>query len=273
MHILEPKRPYIGIADFMNNQEVEHMLDVFRKYRVEGSLRRLQVGVRMSFETLYNHQADSTEAFPQKDTIGQIFYPVGCEGVPPELCQQMNEDLMFTLQYTDHQNFPDVVKNLTDALAYTGPFVDALQLDMIWPNPDKVKEVVKAFNKDIEVILQIGKDAMTDAQDDPVEVVDRLQFYQGVISHVLLDSEEVDMNANKLLPFVRAIRYVYPNLGLVIAGELAPETSYFARPFFAEFSGISIAARSRFKSGESTFDPFAWDRASQYLTEALCVSR
>jgi hypothetical protein len=272
MHIPKSQRPYIGITDFMTNLQVEHMLNVFRKHRAEGSLRRLHVGVMMSFKTLYGHETQWTNAFPAKEILGQIFYFVGN---PDSLrFKEMNEDLMHTLHYADYQERPDVVKNLTDALAYAGPFVDALQLDMIWPDPDKVKEAIKASGKDIEVILQIGENAMEDAKNDSTEIVERLYFYQDVITHVLLDKsmgKGLGMNAKELLPFARAIRKAYPNLGLVIAGGLGPETMHLAQSIVAEFPDVSIDAQGQLRPSKSALDPIDWDIASQYLIEALSI--
>lgn len=256
----------------MTNQEVEHMLNVFRKHRTEGSQRRLHIGVMMSFKTLYGYETKYTNAFPPKETLGQIFCPVG--NPKSSIYLEINKDLMHTLHYADYQKYPNIVKNLTDALAYAGPFVDALQLDMIWPDPHKVKEAIEVSGKQIEVILQIGKNAIEDADNDPQEIVERLHFYQDCITYVLLDKsmgQGLGMNARELLPFARAIRKAYPNFGLVVAGGLGPETMHLVQPLIEEFPDISIDAQGRLRPSGSALDPIDWNMASQYLAEALSM--
>ena len=58
------------------------------------------------------------------------------------------------------------------------------------------------------MILQVGKEAIEQSNNDPQEVVRRLLAYQGTIQHVLLDKsmgKGLGMDAEALIPFVRAI--------------------------------------------------------------------
>jgi hypothetical protein len=283
MYIPKSQRPYIGITDFMTNQQVEQIYNVFKTHRESESKRRLHVGVMMSFKTLYGHETKWTKAFPPKEKIKHIFNPISIESQEHistreymDLWNYTNiwNDIMFTLHYADYEKCPDIVQNLTDALMCTGPYVNALQLDMIWPDPHLVQQAIKDSGKNIEVILQIGKNAMEDADNDPQEIVERLYFYQEFLTHVLLDKSmdrELSMNAHELLPYARAIKKAYPNLGLAVAGGLGPNTVHLVEPLVAEFPDISIDAQGRLRPSGDALDPIDWDMASLYVVEALAM--
>lgn len=154
MYIPKNERPYIGITDFTTPEQVERMLKVFRDNRPVGSKRRLHVGVMMSYKTLNDIDTKWAKAFPSKEVVRNIFHP-------PEEIDTINRpndmnDWMFTLHYADYDNPNNLFQDLLKALGYAGSFVDALQLDMPWPDPAAVANAVDGSRNDsLEVILQV----------------------------------------------------------------------------------------------------------------------
>ena len=249
--------PYIGITDFTSFEQVTEMLKVFRNHKPTNSRHVLHVGVMMSYKTLNGIETKWAKAFPRKETIADIFRP--------------NENgVYYCLHYADY-NHDTKFTDLVCGLEYAGPFVNAIQLDMTWPEPGIIANGVHASRKQIEVILQVGKNAIEVAGNDPAEVARRLEDYDGVIHRVLLDKsmgKGLGMDANGLIPFARAVREKFPTLGIVAAGGLGPETIQLVAPLVAAFPDLSIDAQARLRPSGNALDPIDWSMARNYLVKA-----
>ncbi|MEI6528473.1 MAG: hypothetical protein WCO10_02255 [bacterium] len=252
--------PYVGITDFMNFEQVEKMLAVFKAHLQPRSKRKLHVGVMMSYKTLHGLETKWSKAFPPKEAIAGIFG---------------SDDVYNCLHYADYGRTSGYL-DLAKAISFGGIGIHALQLDMIWPEPGDISGGVHTSRKQIEVILQIGKKAIEEADNDPEEVVCRLEEYAGVIDRVLLDrsmGQGIGMDADFLLPFIRTIKRVLPYLGLGVAGGLGPGTMGLVEPLVKEFPDVSIDAQGRLRSSGSALDPVDWEIAEKYLVEALKLLR
>ncbi len=114
--------PYIGITDFINYEQVKRMLAVFKANSTPKQNRRLHIGVMMSYKTLHNIDSKWTEVFPQKEIIREIF---------------CSSETMNCLHYADYRGI-DVSQSLLQAINFGGTGINALQLDMIWPDPSHI---------------------------------------------------------------------------------------------------------------------------------------
>jgi len=236
--------------------QVQNMLAVFSSNIKEGQNRRLHVGVMMSYKTLHGHDTRWTKAFPSKESIADIFG---------------SSETMNCLHYADYVGI-DVPQSLAHAISYGGTGINALQLDMIWPNPEHIVSAVSTSGKQFEVILQVGKEAIEQASDNPQEVVARIRDYEGVVQHILLDKSMgrgLGMDAEGLIPFARAIKEAFPCHGVVAAGGLGPISIGLVEPLADEFPDISIDAQGKLRPSGSALDPIDWNMAEIYLIEAL----
>lgn len=248
--------PYIGITDFTNFEQVQEMSRVFSTHCPQESNRILHVGVMMSYKTLHNVPSKWQNAFPPKDRIASIF---------------SSDEAYNCLHYADYDNNPDLWKSLATAISYGGIGIHALQLDMIWPDPSEIANGVHTSRKQIEVILQIGKNALEEVDNNPQRVVERLGNYEGVIHRVLLDKsmgKGLGMDADGLIPFARVIRESFPTLGIGAAGGLGPETIRLVEPLVAVFPDLSIDAQGRLRPSGNALDPIDWNMARDYLVKA-----
>lgn len=252
-------RPYIGITDFTNYKQVLAMSSIFGTHRSPGSSRVLHVGVLMSYKTLRGITSEWQHVFPPKERIASIF---------------SSERVYNCIHFVDYENGPDLWKNMAAAYSYGGAGIHALQLDMVWPSPAEIAHGIRAIGDDIEIILQIGQDALDGERNDPARVVARLAHYEGVIQRVLLDRSMGRghcMEAKRLLPFVRAIRSNFPTLGIGVAGGLGPDTIHLVKPLVDEFPDLSIDAQGRLRPSGDALDPIDWTMAGNYLIQALNV--
>ena len=249
--------PYIGITDFMNKGQVRQMFEVFKKHLPKGSKRKLHVGVMMSHKTLNDIPSSWQKVFPPKETISDIFF---------------SDEAYNCLHYADYDGQPDFAANLSKAIEFGGTGIHAVQLDMTWPEPAEIMDGVYRSRKKVEVILQIGKKALEEVSDDPSELVERLEDYRSVIDRVLLDmsmGHGLGMDADELLPFARAVKESFPDIGLVAAGGLGPETMHLVEPLVEEFPDLSIDAQGKLRPSGSNRDPIDWKMAEKYLMRAI----
>ncbi len=249
---------YIGITDFMRREEVERMRAVFSRHP-KGRAFSLHIGVMMSYNTLHGLPSKWTNAFPPKETIADIF---GCT------------ETMNCLHFADREKRKPgvVVDSLGEALTWGGRGINALQLDMIWPAPVALRRVLEIFGQPLEVILQVGTEALAEVSNHPIPFIKRLGTYEGLITHVLLDKSGgrgVGMDAVGLLPFAHAVRTHFPHLGIVAAGGLGPTTMHLVAPLAQAIPSISIDAQGRLRPSGNTLNPIDWDLAEQYLIAAL----
>ena len=249
--------PYIGITDFMTREQTLEMLDFYQKLTNGKIPHKLMIGVMMSYKTLHKQETKWTNAFPRSADVMTIF---------------ADHPLAFnTLHYADYTN-TDVFNSLAQAIFYGGVLIDALQLDMVWPEPSDVFNAVHASRKSIAVILQVGKNALAEAKDSPEEVIERLKDYLDVIDGVLLDKsmgKGKTMDTNVLLPFVEAIYEKLPQLRVAVAGGLGPFTMPVAEPIISRYNNVSIDAQGRLRPSGNALDPIDWDLARKYLNEAV----
>ena len=251
--------PYIGITDFTDFEQVERMLQTFHAHLAPNSKRILHVGVMMSYRTLNDIETKWAKAFPSKEKISDIFRPID------------GETHYYCLHYADYSGMT-TFNDLSRAIGYAGPYIDAIQLDMPWPEPGLIANAVHTSRRQIEVILLIGKNEMEQANNNPAEIIQRLKDYSGVIDRVLLDKSMgrgLGMNANDLIPFAVAIRENFPSLGIVVAGGLGPETIHLVEPLVAVIPDISIDAQAKLRPSGNALNPIDWNMAENYLIKAL----
>ena len=130
----------------------------------------------------------------------------------------------------------------------------------------------------IEVILQVGKNAFKQASSQPenlatpMEIVRKLQEYEGVVHRVLLDlsmGRGVEMDSNFLIPYIEAIKMHLPDMGIVVAGGLGPYTMRLAEPILKMYPGTSIDAQGKLRPSGDALDPLDMGLCYDYIVEAL----
>ncbi len=250
------RAPYIGITDFFHAEEVQQMLSIFERHQTKY---KLMVGVMMSYKTLHGQPTKWTDAFPKKETIAEIF---------------CSDDAYNCLHYADYSYDPELWNNLTRAISYGGMGIHALQLDMIWPEPNAIWKAVHASRRQIEVILQLNTNALEEVGNSPEDLVKRLADYEGILHRVLLDKSMgrgQGMDANALRPFLDALSKETPWLSLGVAGGLGPKTMHLLGDLPNSYPNLSIDAQGQLRPSGSALDPIDWDMASEYLKKALIV--
>lgn len=250
---------YIGICDFPGCEQTLATAKFFQKLCEGHRLnRRLMVGVMMSFKTLTGEPSKWAAAWPKNEEVRDIF---------------VRHPFVFnTLHYADYDS-NTTLWHLLEAAKFGGPRLQAIQLDMIWP-PDVIIKGLKRKFPDLKVVLQINTLALEAVENKPDLLIEWLRKYNGILDYVLLDKSHgkgLGMDAQGLLPFVRAISDHLPNLQIGVAGGLGPSTMDLVLPIVHEFPNVSIDAQGKLRPSGSALDPIDWEMAHEYLCEAVTI--
>lgn len=251
-------RPYIGICDFTAPEQAERLLT----FLPEHFSHDLMVGVMMSRKTLYGIPSKWTNVFPKKESIAGIFVP--------------DMRAMNTIHYADYDIGNDRDRSLAETLArvqsYGGPHLDAIQLDMIWPDSIEVRRFRDRF--DIPIVLQVGSKAMKQCGDDPIRVCQRLALYDQSIDYVLFDKsggEGKGMDAALLSTYIETMHSRLPSLMPAVGGGLGPFTMHLAEPLIKRYRQISTDMQGQMRSSGNIVFPIEWDRAESAFRQEVAL--
>jgi hypothetical protein len=250
--------PYIGVTDVISRKQAERLLKVFEAHLPNGSNYKFHVGVMTSYKVMNGLPTKFEKAFPKTRDIAGIFLPDG------------TYNCVHYIDYYGHGR-PSFEDDLAEVISLGGENLHAVQLDMIWPDPESIGKV-NGHLKDVEIILQIGEKAFDEVDEDPDELAERLDDYNGVVNRILLDRSMGTgkvMDAEWLLPFALAIRKRFPKMGLVAAGGLGSDTLQAVEPLLDEFPDLSIDAEGQLKKIKDTLEPLDTNLAEQYLIKAI----
>jgi phosphoribosylanthranilate isomerase len=213
----------------------------------------------MSRKTLCGLPTTWTQAFPRNEEVADIF-------------EEDQAAILNVLHYADYAEV-HFEQCLRMASAYGGRKMQAIQLDMRWPDVGVIREY-RSTQRDIWIILQIGRQCFDDVGDDPEKIARRLEPYAETVDAVLLDRSMGSgtlLDPAKTLPHLRRISAEFPKMGLAIAGGLGPETVDIIKPILAEFPQVSIDAQGRLRRSGKSMDPIEWDLAETYLRRAIAL--
>lgn len=248
--------PYFGISDFISPSTVEGVLRILRTHKAPSLKYKFQVAVMMNPSSLHGENAHLHHIYPPREQISAIL---------------SSSEAYNCLRYVDYGKDKDLWKSIAKAISYGGFSLDALQLDMVWPDRDMIRKAIPNYRNDLEVILQIGHRSMQEMGNDPRQVVEKLSEYQGIIHRVFLDnggggSHHVD--PVEILPYLASIHRKFPDLGLGIACGLGAEGIHEIAPLVAAFPSLSFAAKGS-KIGSKQEDPIDPALAEKFVVNAL----
>jgi len=248
---------YIGITDFVNAAQSQIMLDFFERKKGELAIK-LMVGIMTSYKMLNGVPTKWAKAFPNANTIKDIFIE--------------HKSALNTVHYADYDGI-DFFENLSRVISLGSPHLHAIQLDMIWPDPQTIINI-KSNHPELLIILQINTRSFEQVENDLHKMLEKLKKYENCLSHVLLDrsmGRGIGMESDRLRPVIEYLKREMPDLNIAIAGGLGPETIYLAGPLIKEFPDLSIDAQGRLRPSGSALDPIDWSMAKEYVRKALRI--
>ena len=268
---------YLGVCDVYSPDEAKAMADELRTFRKSPN-RKVMIGVMTHPLVLSDDlpvpqgvRDSIRKEFPSREEMATGFID--------------DPDVFNTVHYADlygpkgpwgAQETPDVFKNLELVVEHGGENLHAIQLDLTWPKPSELEKFKDKY-PDITIILQVGKYAFAEADNNQQSVVERLREYGETVDFSLLDMSMgmgSGMEAGTLLPMLETIKSQLPDLGLAVAGGLGPESVNLLLPIAKEFPDISIDAQGNLKHKDAPRDahnhliatiPADLDRSFDYI--------
>lgn len=215
-------QPYIGVTGFMTYEEVRSILSSMPAGRL------LMVGVLASSKTMRGEPNAWPNRFPRTGDIQHIF---------------ISDPRALNLIHFSTDDPATLETQLEQAIFLGGPALNGFQLNMVWPDPNKLHSVFS--KRSLRVVLQIGSNAFRKVEEDTEKLAIKLNDYNGLITDILFDlsgghGREIDVS--RALPVLRAVQTRHPNLGLGVAGGLCASSIQIIKPIIQEFPHVNIDA-------------------------------
>lgn len=282
----ESEERYSGVCDVISPEEVLAMAETHREMR-KNKNRRLMMGVMASPHSLHHEDGDD---MPARDEIAGAFTN------DPDVLNTIHLADLYGKDWQPRKGgeIPGLSDNLELCVYYGGENLHAIQLDVTWPDTSELK-AFKEKHPNIQIILQIGKYALNELDNDPQDVADKLSEYGNSIDYALLDlsmgkgRKMTELDVINLQRLLSVIQFKLPSLGLAVAGGLGPnleskdpsaepvDQMYALRKIAIEFPNISIDAQGGLKPDNAPkgpsghFDattPADLEKSKQYIREA-----
>jgi phosphoribosylanthranilate isomerase len=149
-----------------------------------------------------------------------------------------------------------------------GPNCHGFQLNITWPEPKALERYkTRAHFNNKTIVLQCGNKALEVCRNDPIELVMRLQEYEGLIDYVLIDpsgGHGQEFNVPVAMDYFAKLDRL-PWLGFGIAGGLHAGNLDRLSSLVAEYSDFSIDAEGRLRDSQ---DDLNIEAARAYLQAA-----
>jgi hypothetical protein len=264
---MKPERPsYIGITDFENYEQVQRILEFFTKLVGTSNARKLMVGLMMNYQTLHKLDTVWANSWPTREKIGEMFRP--------------HPKAFNTLHYADYKQGRTTAKDLAMAIEFADSHkgLDALQLDMPWPNPDVIINGVQNFirsGRSLPVVIMLGSTAAMRCEYDMNRTIERIGDYKDIVDYVLVDfsaGKGIPMDVDLTRKYLRALVDTYGNkFSYTIAGGFGAGQMHIPQPLLVEFPGLNCDAQGRMHIDNDPKKPSDPEKQEAYLVDAVRV--
>lgn len=246
-------KPYIGVTDFVTRAQVEQA-----KAAIPASVhRRLHVGAMTSYKVL--------NGIPT--SLGWENVWLNERGLHDLFAN--DRDVYNVIHYADYghrsgSRAPTSVLDLVKAWDMSGPYVDAMQLDMVWPKPSLLEEFLQC-RPDAEFILQVSSEAIRQGGDRWFNL---LPAYHDHVQYMLIDTgmgRGTMFEPLEILTMIDRVVEVVGQNRVAVAGGLGPETYRNLELLFDEYPLLSCDAQSRLRPSRNALDPLDIGYVEQYI--------
>ena len=232
--MIKSELPYIGITDFVNREQVELVKDCIPR-RLN---RRIHVGAMTSYKVQHG--------IPTR--IGWENIWLSEEGLHELFVD--DKEVFNVIHYADYSE-PNLTKveDLVEALRKSGPCVNGIQLDMVWPSIGLVRESSTMF-PEISIILQVGKVALGQLKTKKESLLDRVISYEPFVEYFLIDfsmGKGIPFNPTEALMYIEELIPYISQDRIVVAGGLGPTTYDLMLPVFKKYPNVSCDAQGQLK--------------------------
>lgn len=249
--------PYIGVTDFMSHDQVLQAVAAIS----EDVFRRLHVGHMMSYKTYHG--------IPTETGWENIWL----RGEKLEALFQPHPKVFNVLHFADYSHPYSLTdsSDLIGACKECGPYLQGLQLDMIWPRASLIQEVKSAFPH-LEIILQLGKTSLQILEKSEGFFDLELERYSKYVDYFLIDwgmGKGQPMDLEMVGSYLDMSCEVLSQEKIAVAGGLGPHTYEVIRGFLQKYPLVSCDAQGQMRSTCKATDPIEMERVCEYI-QGVC---
>jgi len=239
----------------MSGDEVRTVLDS----APQNPGRKIMIGVLANSNTIRWIPNARPNRCPGPEEMGNIF---------------QKHPLALNLVHYNTSEPETLFEQMLEVLRLAGPNCHGLQLNIAWPEPRALANLV--LNGWKTIALQIGDRALEAVNRSPEKLAKKVardykKPHRELIDYVLLDlsgGQGKPLNPEIMRPYLRALRSKNPALGLGVSGGLGPSTLDLVAPLIREFPNLSIDAEAGLRDKDDCLDPLA---AADYLRSAIAL--
>lgn len=159
---------YVGVTGFMQIEEVMAALEA------ASPEVPFMAGVLASEKTLRGEPDKHPRRYPVREDIAGI--------LPEKSARTLN---LLHIRVDDVDRTAD---RLDEGVRWGGENLQGFQINACWPNPRSLRRwKQRDGHESMQLVLQVGADAMAQLSNMPASIALKLQQYEGVVEHVLID--------------------------------------------------------------------------------------
>lgn len=243
---------YVGITGFTSQGQVNELLknlpNGFGKTDSQ-IIRKIMVGMLVSGKTIKGIPNKWPHRYPTPDVIPSIFVD--------------DPRVLNLVHYNTKESSPNGIFDELCLIQETaGKNFHGFQLNMVWPDPDLLSDWVQyAQSKSIgnTIVLQCGGTALSQVNNSPVELAEKLREYEGIIEYALLDPSGGygrPFDPGSMIAYLKAIDEAHlPMIDIGVAGGLNPDNlDDILAPVLKEFPNVSIDAEGKLRTKDDHLD-------------------
>lgn len=216
---------YIGYADVYDTDLIRTLYKSYMGAGGPATKRRLCVGVKTSYDIL-NQRKDG---FMRPRKIASMFFD--------------NSHMFNVLHYLDYQH-KDLTRYIGAAINAGGPFLEAIQLHMNWPDIEQVRKTRIGYPH-LALMLRINGFSLISEGDvlTPQELAQKIRAYRMGIDAIVFDldkQQEIFHGPQDWRPYIQAVKDACPDYQIVIAQAAGPNTLRQMEELKAHISSFSL---------------------------------
>lgn len=213
-------KPYIGLTGINTRIEAQVVAEEFTKngFSKESSYIPM-FGVLISNNTLNDIPPKKIKTpnmkYPNWRPIKSRMETLAKHGLPMIHYTTKDKD---TLPLQIKKIFGELFKE--DGNLYDTGICQTVQLNIVWPNPNHLEEIIKTF-PDLIITLQLSSKALGDY--NPQIIAEKLAPYKDFISYALIDpsgGKGKDFDVEKCVPVYKELRENFHSLTFGFAGNI-----------------------------------------------------
>ncbi len=206
-------KPYVGVTGIVNPTEADAVANAFKKAGFSMKTKHIpMMGYLAHYKTLHGIP-------PKKGKVPNLRYPN--QSMLEPLMEKSKDRALNMVHYAtpETEDLPHQIKKLFRGL-YEKGLCRAVQLNIPWPEPAHLEEILESF-PEMQIVMQLSGQMMNNCSTN--EIIENLQNHKDHIDYLLIDPSggtKQEFNTMISVMMYKRIKEVFPSITLGFAGGL-----------------------------------------------------